>query len=240
MVRRAPARSGQQARQPVRLRATSSLQVLAVPAHLRARGGTSSEVRSRIRRHLRRCHSRRVLPLQVRHRGLRLGLGLRGVVDDLALVRGDAVDRVEHDRRVVHRDALEHRTHSLAADLGPLVVVRRGADVERAAADELHRVGEVRQRQQTADGALRGVVDVVEVRQAVGRDVQDLLDVVAVIGENLGELGQLVDTWSISASLFSFEEALARRTAPGSACPRCCRGPSSCRPAPARPRRRGW
>ena len=48
----------------------------------------------------------------------------RGVVDDLALVRGDAVDRVEQNRRVVHRDALEHRAHALAADLRALVVVR--------------------------------------------------------------------------------------------------------------------
>ena len=49
------------------------------------------------------------------------------------------------------------------------------------------------QRQQAADGALRGVVDVVEVGQAVGRDVQDLLDVVAVVGQHLGEVGELVD-----------------------------------------------
>ena len=135
----------------------------------------------------------RGLPLQVRHRSLRLRLGFRGVVDDLALVGGDAVDRVEQDRRVVHRDALQHRAHPLAADLGALVVVRVRAGVERAAADELDRVGEVRQRQQAADRALGRVVDVVEVLQPVGRDVQDLFDVVAVIGEDLGEVGELAD-----------------------------------------------
>jgi hypothetical protein len=98
---------------------------------------------------------------------------------------------MEHQWRIVHRDALEHRTHSLAADLRALVVVRRCTDVERATADELNRVGEVRQCQQTARGALRGVVDVVEVHQSVWRDVQNLLDVVAVIRQDLGELGQL-------------------------------------------------
>ena len=44
---------------------------------------------------------------------------------------------------------------------------------------------------QAADGALRRVVDVVEVGQTVRRDVQDLLDVIAVVGEDLGELGEL-------------------------------------------------
>ena len=141
------------------------------------------------------------------HRRLRLGLGRRGVVDDLALVRGDAVDRVEQDGRVVHREPLEHRTHPLAADLGALVVVRRRADVERAAADELHRVGEVGQRQQPADGALGGVVDVVEVGQPVRRDVQDLLDVVAVLGQDVGEVGELADL-SDQGLVVLVEEAL--------------------------------
>ena len=159
----------------------------------------------------RRCHAGRGLPLQVGHRGLGLGLGLRGVVDDLTLVGGDAVDRVEQDRRVVHGNALEHRAHALAADLGALVVVGRGADVERATADELHRVGEVGQRQQAADRALRRVVDVVEVRQPVGRDVQDLLDVVAVLGEQRREVGELADLGRSRASLFSLRKP---RTSP--------------------------
>lgn len=141
----------------------------------------------------RRRDARRGLPLQIRHRGLRLGLGLRCVVDDLTLIGRDAVDGVEQDRRVVHRKTLEHGAHPLAADLGPLVVVGRGADVERAATDELNRVGEVGQGQQAADGALGRVVDVVEVRQPVGRDVQDLFDVVTVLGEQVGEVGELAD-----------------------------------------------
>ena len=144
-------------------------------------------------RGVRRVDAGRGLPLQIRHRRLRLGLGLRCVVDDLALVRGDAVDRVEHQRWEVHGDAPQHRTHSLPADFSSLVVVGRGTRVEHASADELHRVGEVGQRQQTTDGALRGVVDVVEVREAVGRDVQDLLDVVAVLGQDGREVRQLVD-----------------------------------------------
>jgi hypothetical protein len=41
--------------------------------------------------------------------------------------------------------------------------------------------------------ALGRVADVVEVRQTVGRDVQDLLDVIAVVGQDLGEVGELVD-----------------------------------------------
>ncbi len=63
-----------------------------------------------------------------------------GVVLDLTLVGGDAVDRVEQHRWVVHRDAAQYRPHPLPADLGAFVVVRVGADVEGATADELRRV----------------------------------------------------------------------------------------------------
>src|SRR5690606_14500210 len=59
--------------------------------------------------------------------------------------------------------------------------------------DELHRVGEVRQRQQPGHRTLSGVVDVVEVRQPVGRDVQQLFDVVAVTGQQTGQVGDLLD-----------------------------------------------
>ena len=139
------------------------------------------------------CAALRRDPLQVGHIGLRLGLGGRRVVDDLALVGGDRVDRVEQKRRIIHRQPPQHGRHPLPADLGPLDVVDVQAALEDTAADELHRVGEVRQRQQPGGGALGGVIDVVEVRQAVRSDMQNLLDVVALVGEQLGELRQLVD-----------------------------------------------
>src|SRR3954464_284537 len=119
-------------------------------------------------------------PLQIRDVGLRHGLRRRGVIDDLSLVRGDRVDPMHHDGRVIHHQAPQHRSHPLAADLGSLVVVRLAGGVE-VGADELHRVAELRQAQQTVRGALGRVVDVVEIRHRVREDVQNLLDVVALV-----------------------------------------------------------
>ena len=138
------------------------------------------------------CAALRRDPLQVGQIRLRLGSGGRRVVDDLALVGGDGVDRVEQKRRVVHRYPPQHGRHPLPTDLSPLDVVDVQAALEDTAADELHRVREVRQRQQPGGGALGGVIDVVEVGQAVRRDVQNLFQVVVLVGEQLGELRQLV------------------------------------------------
>src|SRR5215207_5469888 len=119
-------------------------------------------------------------PLQMRDVGLRLGLCRRGVIYDLTLVRGDRVDPMRHDGRVIHHQAAQHRSHPLAADLGSLVVVGLAGGVE-VGADELHRVLELRKAQQTVRGALGRVVDVVEIRHRVRQDMQYLLDVVVLI-----------------------------------------------------------
>ena len=152
-------------------------------------------------------------PLQIRDVGFRLGLSRRGVVDDLALVRGDRIDPVLHEGREVHRQALEHRSHPLPTDLGSLVVVGHPRAVE-VAADELHRVLELRQAQQTVGGALGRVVDVVEVRHRVRKDVQDLLDVVGLVRQDAGEVGQPVRCCR-SASRCSRRGSRGRPTGPG-------------------------
>ena len=145
---------------------------------------------------VRRVNTGRRNPLEIRNRRLRLCLGGRRVVDDLTLVRGDRVERVEHDRRVVEGQPTQRRSQPLPADFGTFVVLRcgqPGRGLEGAAADELDRVGELGDRYQAVQCALGRIVDVVEVGDPGAGDVQNLFDVLALIAQHLRQIVELVD-----------------------------------------------